>query len=647
MANNDLEALVLTISADTRQIKRALDRLDSDVNRSTNNIERKFTGAKRSMDAFAASVSGMGRGLLAGLGVGFAAQDFLKTVQSVDSLGSSLKAITGDSDAAAREMKFLTETSERLGLEVVSAGQAYASLLAATKGTTLEGEEARRVFEAVSSAMSSLGKSSDDTQSALLAIQQMISKGTVSSEELRGQLGERLPGAFRLAAQALGVTEQELGKLLEKGVVPATELIPRLTDKLVELYGTDRKSTLTAEINRLNNSITELYKTMAETGAISAMVGAATQLRDIVKELSVYYNLIANGRIGDAFAVDQRGVADLKMRLGQGSSLTDAQSAEWDKAFGMSGGSPTQVTVNRGRPAFKPSSSGGARETIDAYERMTRMIQERTQALQYETSVQATLNPLVNDYGFAMEKARAEADLLNAAERAKIEITPEVRQNIDALATAYAEATVESERLREQQEHLVDQLADLNDLGKDVLGGFITDMQNGVSAAEALANALAKVGDKLLGMALDSLFPSGGSGGGLFGALLGGFADGGYTGPGGKYQPAGVVHKGEYVIPADRTRELGLGFLDRLAGYADGGFVAPALPNIGRAALSAGTARSAGSTSVPISITIDARGADESGLSRVQQQLAQLRSDIPRMVVTSVANAKRRNVQGI
>ncbi len=110
------------------------------------------------------------------------------------------------------------------------------------------------------------------------------------------------------------------------------------------------------------------------------------------------------------------------------------------------------------------------------------MIQERTQALQYETSVQATLNPLVNDYGFAMEKARAEADLLNAAERAKIEITPEVRQNISDLAEAYAQATVGSERLREQQEYLVDQMADLNDLGKDVLGGFITDMQNGVSA---------------------------------------------------------------------------------------------------------------------------------------------------------------------
>ncbi len=51
------------------------------------------------------------------------------------------------------------------------------------------------------------------------------------------------------------------------------------------------------------------------------------------------------------------------------------------------------------------------------------------------------------------------------------------------------------------------------------------------------------------------------------------FADGGYTGAGGKYDPAGIVHAGEYVIPADATRRLGVGFLDRLKGYAEGGYV--------------------------------------------------------------------------
>lgn len=61
-------------------------------------------------------------------------------------------------------------------------------------------------------------------------------------------------------------------------------------------------------------------------------------------------------------------------------------------------------------------------------------------------------------------------------------------------------------------------------------------------------------------------------------ALSGGFSEGGYTGAGGKYEAAGVVHRGEYVLSAAATRALGIGNLDALhtsalRGYANGGFV--------------------------------------------------------------------------
>ena len=57
------------------------------------------------------------------------------------------------------------------------------------------------------------------------------------------------------------------------------------------------------------------------------------------------------------------------------------------------------------------------------------------------------------------------------------------------------------------------------------------------------------------------------------GAAILGFATGGYTGDGGKYEPAGVVHRGEYVINAESTKRVGLGLLNRLNGYAEGGLV--------------------------------------------------------------------------
>lgn len=51
------------------------------------------------------------------------------------------------------------------------------------------------------------------------------------------------------------------------------------------------------------------------------------------------------------------------------------------------------------------------------------------------------------------------------------------------------------------------------------------------------------------------------------------FAEGGYTGPGGKYEPAGIVHAGEYVVTAEATKRLGLDYLNSLNGYSSGGYV--------------------------------------------------------------------------
>lgn len=75
------------------------------------------------------------------------------------------------------------------------------------------------------------------------------------------------------------------------------------------------------------------------------------------------------------------------------------------------------------------------------------------------------------------------------------------------------------------------------------------------------------------------------------GGYVGGFASGGYTGDGGKYQPAGVVHRGEYVITKEATSRLGVGFLNHLnygRGYANGGSVG-SIPSTGYRPMAGGS----------------------------------------------------------
>ena len=75
------------------------------------------------------------------------------------------------------------------------------------------------------------------------------------------------------------------------------------------------------------------------------------------------------------------------------------------------------------------------------------------------------------------------------------------------------------------------------------------------------------------------------------GGYVGGYASGGYTGDGGKYQPAGVVHRGEYVITKEATSRLGIGFLNHLnygRGYATGGAVG-SIPSTGYKPMAGGS----------------------------------------------------------
>jgi phage-related minor tail protein len=142
---------------------------------------------------------------------------------------------------------------------------------------------------------------------------------------------------------------------------------------------------------------------------------------------------------------------------------------------------------------------------------------------------------------------------------------------------------------RNIQDSLGDTLYDVLSGNFDNIGSKFADMILKMAANAAAANlAKALFGDfgmsgqigGLIGTAIAGFMGPPGSGPAPTASQVGAagdglmfFADGGYTGAGGKYDPAGIVHAGEYVIPADATRRLGIGFLDRLKGYADGGYV--------------------------------------------------------------------------
>jgi muramidase (phage lysozyme) len=188
----------------------------------------------------------------------------------------------------------------------------------------------------------------------------------------------------------------------------------------------------------------------------------------------------------------------------------------------------------------------------------------------------------------AAARLRYEQQLLNEAEARGVELTPDRIEKLKELAAAMAEVDIAAQNSAKSQQELYDRVQEFADVAKDVVGNFIRDLQEGKSASEALGNALANIGDRLLNMGLEMLFGGGPGGGlGLFGKLFG-FAEGGYTGRGGKHEPKGVVHGGEYVFSKAAVYRIGVAKLEalhrNLKGYSDGGLVAPSMPSLSRVA---------------------------------------------------------------
>ena len=359
-----------------------------------------FSSAERSISSLSAKtdqLSGLSRGAgtaLGAIGVSFsvagaiaATKQIADAIIGAEATAAKFKATftsIGGAESVGREMEFVRATARQLGLDLDSTANSYAKLSAASRGTALEGQATREIFGAVSRAATTLGLSTSEADGALLAITQMMSKGTVQSEELRGQLGERLPGAFQIAARAMGVSTQELGKMLEAGQVMAEEFLPKFAKQLEKELGqasADAAGTASRELNRLKNDFSDLVKTVAEGGSAKAMGGffglVAQGLAGITEKMKLMREeakadgggflswLMGGGLTGQAFRALQGAAGTAQQRLDD-ANKTIASGQGGFYAQGQAAAERDRALADLQRLRSLTSQPGGAQEGDDS-----------------------------------------------------------------------------------------------------------------------------------------------------------------------------------------------------------------------------------------------------------------------------------------
>lgn len=309
-----------SIEADIARINVAIDTLGRNSRISGDEFDRAFTAGQARIKALRAELDGVeapaatgarGVGMLSsavgGLTAAFSAYEagrfVVNAATQLEQLQRVLVMVTGSTEGAAKQISFLRQVADQTGVSFDAIAQPYARFAASTTSAGIGLKTTGEAFAALSRAAGVLGLSAEDTGGALNALAQMASKGTVSMEELRQQLGERLPAVMDATARGLGLTTAQLNKLVESGKLLADEeFFAAFSRGMNQTFGssTQQVEGLTASFARMKNAASEAAGVFTEAGGLDAIKGAMTALAAAIGPVLLGISLLFDGMLTGA-----------------------------------------------------------------------------------------------------------------------------------------------------------------------------------------------------------------------------------------------------------------------------------------------------------------------------------------------------------
>jgi len=252
----------------------ASERLGS---RMLRNVDSAFNILSKSISTVLSGLS------LMGAGIEFVFSSILKEIDKLQGFNAIMSVTTKSAGEASTAYDFLRKTADRLGVQFDSLTGNYAKLVASLPEGNDRLKTAEKVFMGVAMAARTLHSSNQDVQLMFYAVTQIASKGVVSMEELRRQLGEKLPGALNIAARAFNTTPELLEAAIRKGTVNSAKFLAGFGDELIRTFGDSSQKaseSVSAAVNRLTNVWVDFVKQVLDSGAGQSIVNVFDALRE-------------------------------------------------------------------------------------------------------------------------------------------------------------------------------------------------------------------------------------------------------------------------------------------------------------------------------------------------------------------------------
>lgn len=490
----------------------------------------------------------------------------------------------------------------------------YSRLQRPLRDAGMDQQAALETIEAISIGLKVGGASAEESASVIQQVSQALASGTLRGEEFNAVLegSDRIAGAL---ADSFGVTIGELRQMATEGQLSTEQVVKALRGELPKLR--QEIDTFTPEIGAATSRLfaeTRKYwgRYAKESGATDAI---ANSVNDLAKSINGSHNLVVkkDGDLTEAVRKEQRVreqaykahqanlkrvqdqmVADLSGQVDQTKALLNQSTKDLQAALerqssirkefaGLreslrSPGGDGQVDFGDVTQAKASASTnlrtGNTQKAIEDARRAMQMLQQLKDAGANSYGFDGLAKELERIANKAAEIDTGNAKAVEAVNQAGLDDLEQRIKRIQSVQVSFGLNTESLEALRAQLQQIAAGLAQQMIIPVSVQ--VPPEMQAPFAATPQVS------------------FPGA--------PPSAGFAPGGYTGNGGKYEPAGEVHKGEHVQPQEVVREPGaLNFLERVRrygfqntmhalrgqlangwrGYATGGLVAPRLtPNI-------------------------------------------------------------------
>lgn len=495
------------------------------------------------------------------------------------------------------------------------------------------------------------------------AYQRLAEEAATAGNAMRGAIGQLDSWGYDAAADQLrnaSAEMMELARQFREGEIAGEDFAAKLGDiqkeadaAFASLSDVDRArfSNVTSQLGRLGGVIASV------TAQASALVGELAKAAQIdpgtkrleamrqqhaaqqasmdslnaMREANERFNAseaARNALTSEGVKLEREKEAVRKRAAEAGATLTDAQIAEAAQAV-LDADAARAAADRAGR---SPGGGGGGSAKLDEFAREAQAIRDRTRELQFEATALIAAAAAGDRYGAAVDFAAQKARLLHAAQQAGKAITPALTAEIDQLAQAYVTAGQNADQAAEK----LRQIEDAGQKGAEALSEMFTGILTGsMSAREALAGLLQQIAQAQFNRVFMGMFGQGGMFAGVGQAVGGwlGYSEGGFTGDGEKHEPAGVVHRGEFVFSSEAVKRIGAANLDAMhraaksgaRGYASGGLVG-ATAKLNRAA--GDSLR--GSTAVPAPVVTINSPITVNGSAGTPEQNADLAERIAR-----------------